>query len=81
METFLTWNEVLDLLVNQNKIKDNPLGRLHSMLIEKQFPLPVKDKRGLIVFIKSEVDNRFLSKSKRVRKEKISGGYKGNNVS
>jgi hypothetical protein len=73
METFLTWNEVLFLLEDQNKFKGNHLGRLHLMLMEKQFPLPVKDKRGAIVFVKSEIDNWFLPKPKRVRKEKKSG--------
>jgi hypothetical protein len=79
METFLTWNDVIFLLEDQNKSAKNPLGKLHSMLIEKQFPLPVKNQKGTIVFVKSEVDDWLLPKRKR--KENKSGRYKSDNVS
>jgi predicted DNA-binding transcriptional regulator AlpA len=48
MEEFIDFKHV-------QKVVKLPVSHIYSRLRSKQFPLPVKDKNGYIVWVKSEV--------------------------
>jgi hypothetical protein len=69
---FISYKKVCDLLtstVPPGKTEEYSSSKLNSMLINKQFPLPVKDKNNKIVFIKTEVDAWLIAKQKKRKKK------------
>jgi len=47
--------------------------RLEQLISERTFPLPVKDTKGNIVFVKSEIDGWYSKQPKRNRRFKKDG--------
>ena len=68
MEEFIKFKETCELVAL-------PSHLLVNSLIIKTFPLPVKDKKGEVVFVKSEVDNWMENKARKIKKrrEKLNG--------
>jgi predicted HAD superfamily hydrolase len=69
---FISYRKVCDLIASAGhpgKIDEYLHSKLNSMLINKQFPLPVKDINNQIVFIKEEVDAWIIARRKKRTKK------------
>jgi predicted DNA-binding transcriptional regulator AlpA len=69
---FISYRKVCDLIAragHPGKMEEYLYGKLNSMLINKQFPLPVKDTNNQIAFIKNEVDAWLIARQKKRTKK------------
>jgi hypothetical protein len=65
---FISYKRVRDLIASTGqpgKMEEYLNSKLNSMLINKQFPLPVKDINNQIVFIEDEVNAWIIARRRK----------------